>query len=130
MTRAHDARREAYVEQRLAEMDGADQGLQAVPTVIGLAAIVVLFLGAVPVAAVMGGAAVLLSLASAGASRAAAEVSVDAYMTGESEGSRMGKIWGIGCLLFIVGVVLIVGMTAASIGLTLNDPWLTIGGPR
>ncbi len=130
MTSQHDARREAYIAQRLAEQEDSDNGLQVVPTVIGLGAIVVLFLGQPIMAAVMGGVAVLLSVASAGAAHAAAEVSVDAYMSGESEGSRMTKIGGIGCALLVIGAVLIIGMTVASIGLTLDNPWLLAGGAR
>jgi hypothetical protein len=124
-----DDQRDEYIAQRLHDVHDRDEQLQIAPTLLGLVAIVVLFLGQPVVAGIMLLVAVLLSAGSAGAARADAALAVDVYMEGRPDRERVVGHYAIGCVLLLVGVVLIIGMTVVAIGLTLDDPWL-IGGVR
>jgi len=122
-----DDQRDEYIAQRLHDVHDRDEQLQIAPTLLGLVAIVVFFLGQPVIAGIMLLVAVLLAAGGAAAARADAALAVDVYMEGRPDTERVVGHYAIGCVLLLVGVVLIIGMTVAGIGLTLDDPWLRVG---
>jgi hypothetical protein len=60
------------------------------------------------------------------AQRRRCALAVDVYMEGRPDRERVTGHYAIGCVLLLVGAALIIGMTVAGIGLTLDDPWLRV----